>query len=190
MPIHKEHVHKRVPYQPKLKMVKEYPEELKKDWKDYKTGYACMIIQQKRGHLCGYVGIPKKHALFGDRNLFEYYDLDVHGGITFSRMSDPWSGEKTKDVYWIGFDCNHSDDLPLGETCTQSERTYKDMSYVLTETLKLSSQLKSMDDLGVHLRMILKNNYKPVKSHKKAAFSVYCHRTRKAYFFARKKVKA
>jgi hypothetical protein len=38
----------------------------KRQWKDEETGYPCLIVRAPvTGALCGYVGIPEKHPLYG-----------------------------------------------------------------------------------------------------------------------------
>lgn len=38
----------------------------KRQWQDEATGLPCLIVRQRdSGHLCGYVGVPKSHALHG-----------------------------------------------------------------------------------------------------------------------------
>lgn len=38
----------------------------KRQWKDEETGYPCLIVRAPvTGALCGYVGVPEKHLLYG-----------------------------------------------------------------------------------------------------------------------------
>ena len=81
-------------------------------------GYKCRIKRNEiTGTLCGYVGIPKEHRLWGleyaDDSQVKFLlrlDLDkiseeVHGGLTYS-------GEEDADGYWyLGFDTAHADDF-------------------------------------------------------------------------------
>jgi hypothetical protein len=58
-------------------------------WRDEATGYDCIIIRETRdGYLRGFVGVGPGHPLYG----FEHdavpadFDLEVHGGISYSAM--------------------------------------------------------------------------------------------------------
>jgi len=91
-------------------------------------------------HLCGYVGVPENHPLYGKD--YEDHHFDIHGGLTFSadrrpvKHGDP---EPPNDgLWWFGFDCNHSNDygFPLA-----MGGTYRTMNYVARETRKLARQL-------------------------------------------------
>lgn len=82
-------------------------------WSDTKKKYL------ECGYFCGYVKIPSDYPFY--KNISEFlvnkngevevtslespeFELDVHGGITFSEINE--SGE-----FWIGFDCAHSMDI-------------------------------------------------------------------------------
>lgn len=54
------------------------------------------------GHWCGYVIIPEEHPYF--EKTIEYFDLDIHGGITFANFMDD-------KEFMIGFDCAHFNDI-------------------------------------------------------------------------------
>lgn len=73
----------------------------KKQWQDGVTGLPCLIVRNRVGALCGYVGVPKSHPAHGmDYGVSMYdsegneramspaeqalYDVQVHGGLTFS----------------------------------------------------------------------------------------------------------
>lgn len=89
----------------------------------------------------GYVILPDDHELvdkfYGD---FEKdYDLEVHGGITFSDYLSKIMNLENMDLedgYVLGFDCNHAGDNPVD--CNQG--------YVENECKKLIDQLISLDD--------------------------------------------
>ena len=108
------------------------------DW-DYR-GYSCRIRKvAEMGHLCGYVQVPKGHPLYemgyGDEPID---NLDVHGGITYSRMED--------DRWWIGFDCAHAGDIvPAHPMLAIEGATYKDQEYVRAEISRLVQQLKELE---------------------------------------------
>lgn len=104
-------------------------------------GYKCVVVFQKMGHRCGYVGIPKEHPLYGKTSterlpfkLSDYPDapvinyvamfsmmnednfdiqnwFKVHGGITYSKGSENYP-ITSDDLWWFGFDCAHAGDAP------------------------------------------------------------------------------
>ena len=81
------------------------------EWTCSRTGYRCRIWRNPESRtLCGYVGIPRDHRLYGlDHNDSRVEtEVGVHGGLTFSKT------ELTNAVHWFGFDCNHMDDFSPG----------------------------------------------------------------------------
>ena len=56
----------------------------KEQWADEATGYPCLIVRNRLGALCGYVGVPEGHPWHGK----DYDDIepcpDVHGGLTYA----------------------------------------------------------------------------------------------------------
>lgn len=109
-------------------------------WVDPGTGLDCLIVRNRSGALCGYVGVPPTHPWYGaaygyghsigprvDEQCDGYcghnpdHFVDVHGGLTYSgrcQSSDnPASGichvpapGRPENVWWFGFDCMHSGD--------------------------------------------------------------------------------
>ena len=87
------------------------------------AGLPGMIVRNGAGALCGYVAVTKGHPWFGVK--YGYQDgcpdsmVQVHGGLTYSEKCAgaichvPKDGEED-DVWWFGFDCNHSGDLAPG----------------------------------------------------------------------------
>ena len=63
-------------------------------WRDETTGFPCLIVRNRMGGLCGYVGVPRGHRFYmvdydsvslGDE--MEYNENNyppAHGGLTFS----------------------------------------------------------------------------------------------------------
>ena len=135
-------------------------------------GLCCLIIRHPTlGHLCGYVGVPPAHPLFGKEYrqclrgcpcvLSERFGawvkewpcvweeghsaiirlFDVHGGITFCGQGD----EYPEGRWWIGFDCAHAWDfvpgLPNLGSNVGAFSTYRDMDYVKRETECLANQI-------------------------------------------------
>jgi len=59
----------------------------KKQWQDPKTGMACLAVRHPHsGHWCGYVGVEPSYKMYQEE-YNNYYDIDVHGGLTFSECS-------------------------------------------------------------------------------------------------------
>lgn len=112
----------------------------KAQWVDEETGLDCLIVRNRLGALCGYVGVPPEHVWHGieynectgvkcdnDEDDWHYEcspvgRVEVHGGLTFSGSCqdghDPSVGichvpepGRPDDVWWFGFDCAHSMDF-------------------------------------------------------------------------------
>lgn len=93
----------------------------------------------------GYVILPDDHELvdkfYGD--FEKEYELEVHGGITFSDYLSRIMDLENMDLeegYVLGFDCNHVGDNPVD--CNQG--------YVANECKKLIDQLINLDDCKVN----------------------------------------
>ena len=123
------------------------------EWIDEDTGYKCRITRHDHfGHLCGYVGIPKSHPLYGKHySDDEVENLDAHGGLTHSGED-----QDDKDTWWFGFDCLHGGDMTpnmlvhlieRGHTPDGSE-VYRTWEYVEREVRELSAQLRMEDNLS------------------------------------------
>ena len=105
-----------------------------KQWQH--EGYECVILKHdKFGHLCGYVGIPKEHRLYGKGDDDVY--IDVHGGLTFAEHGKVL-GWTTNDTWFFGFDCMHADDLVPKIT---KSGIYRDEAYVTEQCESLARQL-------------------------------------------------
>ena len=128
-------------------------------------GYKCIVVLQRLGHRCGYVGVPSTHPLFGVDYMDTYgksNDIFVHGGLTYS------GGEgyplKEENLWWFGFDCIHSGDAPDIESAEQTfdlnryDRVYfdnigrygevRDKEYVINELKSLAEQLHDIEVKG------------------------------------------
>jgi hypothetical protein len=59
-------------------------------WRDPATGYECIMLREKDGHLAGYVGVPRDHPLWGWEHEAVPADLgiEVHGGLNYSRICE------------------------------------------------------------------------------------------------------
>lgn len=126
------------------------------DWEH--AGLRCAIRRHPEGlHLCGYVGVPAGHPLFG----VGYYDstpalggrnpnrvINVHRGLTYAQDRLPDGGGA--GLWWFGFDCGHllTDYIPgyatMGPPFLQDELAYKDMTFVRRETEQLAEQLAAV----------------------------------------------
>ncbi len=100
---------------------------IEKQWVT-EAGLNAYILYVNGSHHCGYVESPEK---FRGDNYDEHYDIDVHGGLTFSDtiedIDEPWL---------FGFDAAHSDDKP------EYGGTFKDVDYMTKECELLAKQLQ------------------------------------------------
>lgn len=136
-----------------------------RQWLDKKSGLPCLIVRNRYGALCGYVGVSKGHPAFEvDRS--DLGDLDAHWGVTYT---DHCAGgichtvEPGEDdnVWWIGFDCAHAFDLVPAHAAIYRKleiedptpddlkgmvvsEVYRDMAYVTAVCHELAMQLKKM----------------------------------------------
>ncbi len=113
-------------------------------------GFPCLIIRQAHsGGLCGYVAVPPGHPWHGVDFAGCASDVehpDVHGGVTYSRKCChvPKPGEPD-DVWWLGFDHAHCDDLSPRDANDPDSRTrhfetYRDIAYVRQGVESLARQ--------------------------------------------------
>lgn len=106
--------------------------------KDLAEGWKSCIIRQYHGGLCGYVAVPKGHALHG-LDYSHLGGIDTHCDLTYSgtlrRHSDMWA---------FGFDCAHCGDLLPGHVKygIQSGQ-YRNLEYVAGHVLSLEAQLRA-----------------------------------------------
>lgn len=130
-------------------------------WKDQATGLDCLIVRNRVGALCGYVGVPEGHPLFDVE--YSKPHVHVHGGLTFANRCDPWPDDPEHargichpaepgepEVWWIGFDCAHGFDFAPADqdalrlTWEERDNTppYRDVAYVQAEVTRLAAQVK------------------------------------------------
>ena len=104
-------------------------------------GFMCKIERiSVLGHLCGYIMVGDTHPWYA-KDYNELSDVDVHGGLTFSKLFPTYS--------WLGFDCAHAGDLvPKMHALTGKDfgETYRDMGYVVNELIKLANQAKEAQE--------------------------------------------
>lgn len=108
------------------------------EWRD--GDYTLLMLRNRHGAWCGYVGVHPGHPWHGDdysREHDDHYcedddctahlvaDIEVHGGITFSEACMKPRGDEDRrslvchtrapgepdDVWWVGFDCLHFMDI-------------------------------------------------------------------------------
>lgn len=140
----------------------------KVQWVDEATDLDCLIHRGPMSALCGYVGVPNGHPLYGKE--YGEVPVDVHGGLTYSDVCQendqdvsrgvchvPYPG-RTEDVWWLGFDCGHGFDYIPGTVARMREynldsgmppdigATYKDIEYVKQQTTSLARQIKEIAD--------------------------------------------
>jgi len=125
----------------------------KAQWVDEPSGLDCLIVRNRFGALCGYVGVGPDHPYHG-KDYADLYDLDVHGGLTFAASCDEEAPEghgichipepgRPKNVWWLGFDCAHFTDLcPAAPHASETfPEVYRNFAYVQSECAALAVQL-------------------------------------------------
>lgn len=123
---------------------KDEPNELKFEWE----GLPCVILRHPTLlYLCGYVGIPPEHKLFGkgyDEASSGSNDVGaVHGGLTYADKGLP--NKDHPDLWWFGFDCAHAGDFSPGMLkygIHHLDDTYRDIDFVRKECERLVKQLR------------------------------------------------
>ena len=133
----------------------------KEVWIDEATQLDCMVIRNRSGCWCGYVGVSPGHPFHGAS--YDDPEVDVHGGLTYADSCDghichvPVTG-RPDDVWWFGFDCHHAGDLSPGSIKFDLEfraahpefadvvdrDTYRTIEYAKVETRRLAAQLAAM----------------------------------------------
>lgn len=123
------------------------------------AGFACLALRNFYvGNWCGYVGVPSNHPHYNA----DYNDVpvDCHGGLTYGEVCDgshichvPQPGE-SDDLFWFGFDCNHSWDIAPGSIMRDKQygfdrgvdpqSSYRSLNYVRHEIESLAEQLAAL----------------------------------------------
>ncbi|WP_063565485.1 hypothetical protein [Paenibacillus sp. O199] len=131
------------------------------------------------GGLNGYVGINRSHPFFAHQYVKKQVrDLEVHGGATFSGKRS-FTGFKKK--YWyLGFDTGHCFDFSpfiyeklktIGFNSAEDTKqfsSYKDISYVINETVYLYDLLKEAKAKDTGYVHSFKKEYKLLTQAKRA----------------------
>lgn len=96
------------------KIKKHFVDEIIANYK----GHNYIVRLLRLGHRCGYVQVNDKNIFTKIseclNNLYDpdnKYNIECHGGITF-KNSSPETQCQMPGHNWIGFDCNHSGDIP------------------------------------------------------------------------------
>jgi hypothetical protein len=109
------------------------------------AGFDCMIVRNRLGALCGYVGVHKGHPWFGA--VYDDVEADVHGGLTYSDYcAGPICHPKPEKTYWLGFDCAHAGDfapMMARHAVPFADEVYRDWAYVKREVERLAEQAKA-----------------------------------------------
>lgn len=123
------------------------------EWRTH--GFACLIVRNRMGALCGYVGVPEGHPWHGkDYKHESLSDVTAHGGLTFADKCQeggkichvPQPGE-ADSVWWLGFDCAHLGDTTPGLLKhfggpRDYFESYKSVAYVRNEVNQLAEQAR------------------------------------------------
>lgn len=117
------------------------------------AGLPCIAHRGGGGAWCGYVGVPPGHPAHGKH--YNDVPVSVHWGLTYSEpccghvCHVPKPGEPD-NVWWLGFDCSHCDDLRPGDRASYErigiamEGHYWTLAEVQAETNSLAEQLAAM----------------------------------------------
>ena len=152
-----------VPAEEKLKLLFEHrpweTEPSYADWVDEPTKYKCRILRNDHtGTLCGYVGIPRGHKLYGMsyQDAEKNFPFHIHGGLTYSGELDGEDG-----LQYFGFDTAHGDDFSPklvvqmlrwanaeGASHHYRHEKYRTFEYVQREVMNLALQLLYFDKGG------------------------------------------
>lgn len=113
------------------------------------AGLPCILHRGYGGAWCGYVGLSPGHPHHGKH--YTNVDADVHGGLTYAEhcsghiCHQPKPGEP-EDIWWLGFDCNHSTDLAPGASLLlNSFDHYWTFAEAKADTERLADQLAILE---------------------------------------------
>jgi hypothetical protein len=93
-------------------------------WIDPATGLDCLAHRNQMGAWCGYVGVPPGHPWHGrEPHCVPLSRVWAHGGVNFAGPDRAGAAhaygltggpDRSDDLWWVGFDCGHADDLAPG----------------------------------------------------------------------------
>lgn len=99
----------------------------------------CVIHRRiDAGFLYGYIGLPKNHAYFGLNS--EEFPIEVDGGWNYAE-NEAYFKQGNFDYWWLGFDCNHGDDVNPSQTYNSPSATYKTVYYVAEQLMEIVKEL-------------------------------------------------
>lgn len=129
----------------------------KAQWTDDPTDLDCLIVRNRAGSLCGYVGVPPGHPWHG--MPFQDVPTDVNGReLSFSGLCEEGAEDapavchvpqpgRPADVWWIGFHCSYGMELSprfdseLPEDLRALHR-YRTFGYVQQQCADLAASVK------------------------------------------------
>lgn len=138
----------------------------KEQWQD-ETGYACLLVRNIGGALCGYVGVPEGHPWYGVSAFDVEPEPDLHNGLSYAELCQkgpeghtichvPAPGEP-EPLWWLGFHSEGSTDLcPAlnrinkqvpGLRSIMRKQTYRDVAYVKAQVAKLAQAAAEAQNL-------------------------------------------
>jgi hypothetical protein len=131
----------------------EWNQEL--DFQFFYSNYMPCIIKRNKALLnwCGYVGIAPGSPFYGHpaytldyNDIHNLFDIDVHGGLTYSGpFTLDLSRKELEDYWWIGFDCAHCFDLIPGMSrFGKMLGDYRNQDYVTNEVKSLAKQINAI----------------------------------------------
>lgn len=145
----------------------------KMSWTDDTTGLPCLIVRNRGGALCGYVGVEPGHPWHGkgysectaaepcDDSWCQHSPLMLteggHGELTYADGCQHGDDEATgichvpdpgrsDDVWWFGFDCAHAFDRTpgLSRFGFLTDEIYRDVVYVQGCVTDLAAELAAV----------------------------------------------
>jgi len=96
---------------------------------EYK-GYTCVVLAQRIGHRCGYIGIDKENACY--EKDYDSCDIEVHGGLTYDGGGENSTYPIKSNLWWIGFDCAHSGDAKDNDIINELNEGSPNLDFLLS----------------------------------------------------------
>jgi hypothetical protein len=138
----------------------------KRQWIDPASNLDCLMVRNRAGAWCGYVGVSEGHPAFG--RGYDDVPTEVHGGLTFASFCAEEGEEfgichlpehgRPERIWWLGFDCNHGGDTAPATDARYRDQdqmlwhsrgaVYRDMAYAETEVTALAWQLRDIGKRG------------------------------------------
>jgi hypothetical protein len=130
----------------------------KVQWTDPRTGFACLIVRNEVGSLCGYVGVPEGHPWHGMScwDLSELNSIPVTLDYSNECAGDPEgptichvaAAGEPETLWWLGFHCSHAFDLSpalLALPILLPERLFKNQTYRPIEYVKATCTVLALE---------------------------------------------